>query len=71
MPPQMPMVAFAALVVVADDSNATTPIEQTIFKAVRGRWYGVGHSPDRYFDNATIRLQRLILENAFRLNMVY
>ena len=71
MPPQMPMVAFAALVAVADDSNATTPIEQTIFKAVRGRWYGEGHSPDRYFDNATIRLQRLILENAFRLNMVY
>src|SRR3989338_8599260 len=49
----MPMVTFAALVVVADHPLAVPYKHQPVFEWMPGWWNRIGHSPDNHFDDAT------------------
>jgi hypothetical protein len=65
----MPMVAFSAFVVIADDALARITVKQAVLEWVRTANNRLGHLPDGHFDDCSIGKFRSIIKRALGLHM--
>src|SRR3984893_13010479 len=56
----MSMIAFAPLIIVAQDTTPLDDVDQSIFEAVRGWWHWGRHTPYDHFNQALVGIDQTL-----------